>query len=139
LIGWGIIALISGPGTDWVGLASFPAAVVLVVLYRRFVQRRPAWGPEASRFPERGVGVARIRRRLVRAGIDPDRIGTHRLAARLQPRPAQPAAPLRETAGDPTESPAHYLGLLEELHDAGVLDDDEFRASRTRLLDRLRG
>jgi hypothetical protein len=41
-------------------------------------------------------------------------------------------------AGDPTENPAHYLGLLEELHDSGVLDDDEYGAARTRLLESLR-
>jgi hypothetical protein len=40
--------------------------------------------------------------------------------------------------GDPTENPAHYLGLLEELHDSGVLDDAEYTASRTRLLESLR-
>ncbi|MDX6456178.1 MAG: hypothetical protein QOD48_2285, partial [Gaiellaceae bacterium] len=28
--------------------------------------------------------------------------------------------------------------LLEELHDSGVLSDDEYTASRTRLLERLR-
>jgi hypothetical protein len=38
----------------------------------------------------------------------------------------------------PTENPAHYLGLLEELHDSGVLGDDEYTAARTRLLDSLR-
>jgi len=41
-------------------------------------------------------------------------------------------------ATDPTENPAHYLGLLEELHDAGVLEDDEFATARMRLLERLR-
>jgi len=39
---------------------------------------------------------------------------------------------------DPTENPAHYLGLLEELHDSGVLSDEEYDAARTRLLERLR-
>jgi len=42
-------------------------------------------------------------------------------------------------SGDhPTENPAHYLGLLEELHDSGVLGDDEYTAARTRLLESLR-
>ena len=42
-------------------------------------------------------------------------------------------------SGDtPTDNPAHYLGLLEELHDTGVLDDDEYTAARTRLLESLR-
>jgi hypothetical protein len=42
-------------------------------------------------------------------------------------------------SGDsPTDNPAHYLGLLEELHDTGVLDDEEYTAARTRLLESLR-
>jgi hypothetical protein len=41
-------------------------------------------------------------------------------------------------ADDPTENPAHFLQLLEELHDTGVLTDDEYSAARTRLLERLR-
>jgi hypothetical protein len=43
-----------------------------------------------------------------------------------------------DTGGDPTENPAHYLGLLEELHDSGVLEDEEYNAARTRLLESLR-
>ena len=39
---------------------------------------------------------------------------------------------------DPTENPAHFLGRLAELHDAGVLSDDEYEAARLRLLERLR-
>jgi hypothetical protein len=48
-----------------------------------------------------------------------------------------PAAPGR-AGDDPTENPAHYLQLLEELHDNGVLTDDEYDASRLRLLESLR-
>ena len=43
-----------------------------------------------------------------------------------------------DSAGPPTENPAHYLGLLEELHDSGVLDEAEYSAARTRLLESLR-
>jgi hypothetical protein len=52
----------------------------------------------------------------------------------------QPAEPTSRTRSgdDPTDNPAHYLGLLEELHDTGVLDDDEYTAARTRLLESLR-
>jgi hypothetical protein len=39
---------------------------------------------------------------------------------------------------DPTENPAHYLRLLDELHDNGVLESDEYQTARTRLLERLR-
>src|SRR5690349_24299741 len=78
MIGTGIVIAIEGrhtKDTSWVGIASFLAAVVLVVLYRRFVQKRPVWGKGALRFPERGVGVERYRERLRNSGIDPDQIG----------------------------------------------------------------
>jgi uncharacterized membrane protein YeaQ/YmgE (transglycosylase-associated protein family) len=136
LIGWGIVVASIGPDASWVAIASFLAATALVVVYRRFVQKRPLWGPEAYRFPERGFGVQTYRERLQRAGIDPDRIGApftgQPPGAAAVPRPG----PL--DAGEPTENPAHYLGLLEELHDAGVLREDEYRAARLRLLERLR-
>jgi hypothetical protein len=111
-----------------------------VVIYRRFVQRRPLWGKEAYRFPERGFGVEQYRERLKRAGIDPDQIGTQSFGS-LQARPMsqpQPTASHAASGDAPTENPAHFLGLLEELHDSGVLDDDEYTASRTRLLESLR-
>src|SRR5215212_9814211 len=38
---------------------SLIVAVALVVAYRRFVQHRPVWGPEALRFPRSGFGVDR--------------------------------------------------------------------------------
>ena len=58
------------------GIAGFLCAIVLVIGYRRFVQKRPLFGPEAYRFPERGLGVQAYRDRLQRSGIDPDRIGS---------------------------------------------------------------
>ncbi len=145
VIGWGIVVATIGPDASWVGIVSFLVAIALVVGYRRFVQRRPLWGPEAYRFPERGVGVQQYRERLERAGIDPDRIGTP--FAMAQPDAGEASGPgagpqaqsQRGQAEDPTENPAHFLRLLEELHDAGVLADDEFEASRLRLLERLRG
>jgi uncharacterized membrane protein YeaQ/YmgE (transglycosylase-associated protein family) len=141
LIGWGIVLAAVGPDPAWVGIAGFLAAIALVVLYRHFIQKRPLFGRDAYRFPERGFGVPEYRQRLQRAGIDPDQIGSP-----LAPPPAagQPgvapraARPAGEAAGDPTENPAHYLGLLEELHDTGVLADDEYQAARLRLLERLR-
>jgi hypothetical protein len=47
-------------------------------------------------------------------------------------------APAQTGADDPTENPAHYLRLLDELHDNGVLESDEYQTARTRLLERLR-
>ena len=140
-IGTGLVLGIGGRGAaSWSALASFGVAVVLVVIYRRFVQRRPLWGKGAYRFPERGFGVEQYRERLKRAGIDPDQIGTQPFGS-LQARPTvQPSLPTAHVrSGDaPTENPAHFLGLLEELHDSGVLDEAEYSAARTRLLESLR-
>jgi uncharacterized membrane protein YeaQ/YmgE (transglycosylase-associated protein family) len=135
LIGGAIAVAIVGRDASWVAIGGFLAAVVLVALYRKFVQKRPLWGPDAYRFPERGVGVPEYRERLHRAGIDPDALGNpfQPPVAQPQPRPAP-----HTQAGDPTENPAHYLGLIEELHDAHVLDEEEYETVRRRLLERLR-
>jgi uncharacterized membrane protein YeaQ/YmgE (transglycosylase-associated protein family) len=136
-IGYGIVYAIAGNDASWAGIASFIAAVGLVVIYRRFVQKRPLWGPDAHRFPDRGFGIATYRERLKRVGIDPDRIGSQPYGA-PQPMQMQPSSMRTADAGDPTENPAYYLGLLEELHDAGVLDDEQYGSARTRLLESLR-
>jgi len=140
-IGTGLVVGIGGrDAANWSVLASFFASVGLVVIYRRFVQKRPLWGKDAYRFPDRGFGVDQYRERLKRAGIDPDQIGIQGFGA-LQPRPTMqsPFATPHVPSGDhPTDNPAHYLGLLEELHDSGVLGDDEYTAARTRLLESLR-
>jgi uncharacterized membrane protein YeaQ/YmgE (transglycosylase-associated protein family) len=139
-IGTGIVVAIGGRhAASWSGIASFFAAVGLVVVYRRFIQKRPVWGKGAYRFPERGFGVEHYRERLKRAGIDPDQIGTQPFGTIPPGLPRSPVgtAHLRPS-DDPTDNPAHYLGLLEELHDTGVLDDDEYNGARTRLLESLR-
>ena len=141
LIGWGIVVAAVGPDPAWVGIAGFLCAIALVVGYRRFVQKRPLFGPEAYRFPERGLGVQEYRQRLQRSGIDPDRIGS---PFGTPPNPEASGVAVANAAArdaapdDPTENPAHYLGLLEELHDSGVLSDDEYTAAKTRLLESLR-
>jgi len=132
LIGWGIVVLAVGPDAAWVGIAGFLCAIALVVLYRHFVQKRPLFGPEAYRFPDRGLGVQEYRRRLHQAGIDPDQIRSPSGLA------VSTAAAREAEPDDPTENPAHYLGLLEELHDSHVLTDDEYAAARMRLLESLR-
>jgi hypothetical protein len=116
-----------------ISFAGFGVAILLVIGYRRFVQRRPVWGRDAYRFPQRGVGVDSYRERLQRAGIDPDRIG----AGAPVPGTTRPAVG-PTAAEEPTENPAHFLRLLDELHDSGVLTEDEYGAARTRLLERLR-
>jgi hypothetical protein len=143
LIGAGIVFAAVGKDPAWVGIAGFAVSIALVVGYRRFVQKRALWGPEAYRFPERGVGVEEYRERLQRAGIDPEAIGSQMAMALQQQQAARggaPAAPAaaREGGDDPTENPAYFLQRLEELHDSGVLSDDEYTASRTRLLESLR-
>ena len=138
LIGWGIVVAVAGPKAAWVGIAGFLCAIVLVIAYRRFVQKRPLFGPEAYRFPERGLGVKEYRQRLQQAGIDPNRIGSP-FGAPPNPEAsglAVAAAAARDAEpDDPTENPAHFLGLLEELHDSGVLSDEEYAAAKTRLLE----
>jgi uncharacterized membrane protein YeaQ/YmgE (transglycosylase-associated protein family) len=142
LIGAGIVLAVAGGDPAWIGIAGFFCSIALVLVYRRFVQKRAIWGPDAYRFPRRGIGVESYRERLQRAGIDPDTIGTE-IAAALNRRGAPAAAadgPSAPAAGgdDPTENPAHYLRLLDELHDNGVLESDEYQTARTRLLERLR-
>lgn len=143
LIGAGIVFAVVGKDPAWVGIAGFMVSIALVIGYRRFVQKRALWGPEAYRFPERGVGVEEYRERLQRAGIDPEAIGSQMAMALQQQQAARGGAPAaapaaREGGEEPTENPAHFLQLLEELHDSGVLSDDEYTASRTRLLESLR-
>ncbi len=55
-----------------VSFLSFGIAIALVASYRRFVQKRPIWGPGALVFPERGLGVEQQRTRLQKLGVDPD-------------------------------------------------------------------
>jgi len=133
-----VVAIGGRHALSWAGIASFFAAVGLVVIYRRFVQKRAVWGRDAYRFPERGIGVEQYRERLKRAGIDPDEIGSQPFGTLPQRMPLQPTGTHVHAGDAPTDNPAHYLGLLEELHDTGVLDDDEYTAARTRLLESLR-
>lgn len=136
LIGAGIVYAVAGTDPAWTGIAGFLASIALVLAYRRFVQRRAIWGADAYRFPERGLGVQQYRERLQRAGIDPDAVGSPFVPARAGGE-VSAAPPVTDTP-DASQNPAHYLGLLEELHDSGVLADEEYDAAKRRLLDRLR-
>src|SRR5438067_11071467 len=68
---WGggsIAAAIWGwKATTAVSFFGFGAAILLVIAYRRFYQGRPITGPEALKFPERGIGLDRFRDRQERA------------------------------------------------------------------------
>jgi uncharacterized membrane protein YeaQ/YmgE (transglycosylase-associated protein family) len=145
VVGGGIVILTLGQNPGAVGVASFAVSIALVVIYRRFVQKRALWGPEAYRFPKKGFGVEQYRERLHRAGIDPDKVMSPFVPTTMNATPTgnAPAAgagvPVAAgDGGDPTENPAYYLRLIEELHDNGVLNDAEYDSSRVRLLERLR-
>jgi uncharacterized membrane protein YeaQ/YmgE (transglycosylase-associated protein family) len=110
--GGGAIAIaIWGRGTQVVGLFSFLGAIVLVIAYRRFVQGRPLTGPEALKFPERGIGIDRFQDRR------------HKMEDLL-----------RQTQENRDASDADTnLRKLRDLHDAGVLTDEEFEAKKAQL------
>jgi uncharacterized membrane protein YeaQ/YmgE (transglycosylase-associated protein family) len=93
-----------------ISFLSFGVAMALVASYRRFVQRRPIFGPGALAFPERGLGVEQTRERLQKLGLDPNA---------LRPDPAKVER-------------ARLEAMLKELHRAGVLTDEE-------LADKLAG
>jgi len=95
-----------------VSFGSLFVAIGLVIAYRRFVQGRPVWGPEAMRFPRRGLGVEQYRERLRKLGVDPD---------------AQVPVPADMER-------ARLRAMVDELHRAGVLDDEE-REAKLRAVD----
>jgi uncharacterized membrane protein YeaQ/YmgE (transglycosylase-associated protein family)/SOS response regulatory protein OraA/RecX len=143
LIGAGIVFAAVGNDPAWFGITGFLISILLVIGYRRLVQKRAVWGPDAYRFPKKGIGVEEYRQRLERAGIDPEAIGSQiALALEQRQHPDQehtdPDVQQRPPADDPTDNPSHYLTLLEELHDSGVLNDEEYAAAKGRLIERLR-
>jgi uncharacterized membrane protein YeaQ/YmgE (transglycosylase-associated protein family) len=71
-VGFGVDSATNGHHAELASLAAFFTAVSCVAAYRKLVQKRPLWGPEALRFPRRGIGVREYRERLQRAGVDPD-------------------------------------------------------------------
>ncbi len=100
-----------------ISFVSFGVAIVLVAAYRHFVQRRPIFGPGALRFPERGIGVEQYRARLKKVGIDPEA---------LTPDPRR-------------IEHARLLQALQELHRAGILDDEELEAKTAAVEERQSG
>ena len=102
---------ISNDNAYVISILSFTVAIGLVASYRRFVQRRPIFGPGARAFPKTGLGSDQQRERLRKLGIDPDR---------LAPDPKQLDRLRLEAA-------------LTELHRAGLLDDDELAQKRAQL------
>jgi uncharacterized membrane protein YeaQ/YmgE (transglycosylase-associated protein family) len=119
-IGGGISALLIKPGSTidggeyfWILLASVAAAAGLVAAYRRFVQGRPISGPEARRFPTRGVGVARLRQRLTAMGVPVDRLGS---------------------SPGTTGTRAQRLAELDELYERGEIPEEQYLERRKQVL-----
>ena len=113
IIGAVVGKAISNDNAYVISLLSFVVAIALVASYRRFVQRRPVFGPGSRAFPRIGLGVEQQRKRLKSLGIDPDV---------MAPDPKQLERARLEAA-------------LQELHRAGLLDDDELAEKRARLED----
>jgi uncharacterized membrane protein YeaQ/YmgE (transglycosylase-associated protein family) len=96
-----------------ISFLSFGVAMALVAVYRRYVQKRPIFGPGALAFPERGIGVEQTRERLQKLGVDPNA---------LRPDPAK-------------VQHARLEAMLNELHRAGVLTDEELADKLASLHD----
>jgi hypothetical protein len=85
-----------------------------VIAYRRFVQKRPLTGPEAMKFPERGIGIDRFQDRR---------------------RKMEDLLQQAQGARDASDTDAN-LRKLTELHEAGLLTDEEFEAKKAQLQSR---
>jgi uncharacterized membrane protein YeaQ/YmgE (transglycosylase-associated protein family) len=110
-VGGAIAIGIWGRGTQAIGLFSFLGAVLLVVGYRRVVQKRPLTGPDALKFPERGIGIDKFQER---------RSKMEDLLRRSQVAHVEAS----------TDS---NLQKLSDLHEAGILTDEEFEAKKVQL------
>ena len=113
--GGAIAIAIWGRGTQAIGLLSFLGAVLLVVAYRRFVQKRPLTGPDALKFPERGIGIDKLQER---------RTKREDLVRQAQ---GQAQGARAESGADSN------LRKLSDLHDAGILTDEEYEAKKAQL------
>jgi uncharacterized membrane protein YeaQ/YmgE (transglycosylase-associated protein family) len=100
-----------GKETQGIGIFSFVGAVLLVVGYRRFVQKRPIVGPEAFAFPEKGIGIDRFQERR----------------QKMEDLLRQTQAEQGRTNTDSN------LQKLKDLHEAGLLTDEEFEAKKAQL------
>jgi uncharacterized membrane protein YeaQ/YmgE (transglycosylase-associated protein family) len=111
-VGGGAIAIaIWGRGTSAVGLFAFLGAIALVIAYRRFVQGRPLTGPDALKFPEKGIGIDRMQDRR---------------------RKMEDLLHQAQQAQSPPDADSN-LRKLNDLHDAGILSDEEFEAKKAQL------
>ena len=111
------------------------AAILILALYRRFVQKRPLFGPGAQSFPSRGLGIERMRARLKQLGIDPDRLtgGQGRTGQRRtgQGRTNKSRTPNRSNSN--AEDVADKLEKLREQRDDGTITVEQYDEARERL------
>jgi uncharacterized membrane protein YeaQ/YmgE (transglycosylase-associated protein family) len=118
-IGGGAIGYaIFGRSAYGVNTAGFIFAIVLVIAYRRFYQHRPVTGPDAFKFPERGIGIERFRERREKL---------------LQTMRQQQHAQSQQRVNEVNDQ----IRKLAELHDEGVLTDEEFEAKKRELLSQI--
>jgi uncharacterized membrane protein YeaQ/YmgE (transglycosylase-associated protein family) len=109
--GGGLAIAMWGKGTQGIGIFSFLGAVLLVVGYRRFVQKRPLVGPQALAFPEKGIGIERYQERR----------------QKMEDMLRQAQSEQVRTSADSN------LQKLRDLHEAGILTDEEFEAKKAQL------
>jgi uncharacterized membrane protein YeaQ/YmgE (transglycosylase-associated protein family) len=111
LAGGALAIGIWGQGNQGIGVFAFIGAVLLVVAYRRFVQKRPIYGPGALKFPERGFGIERFQERR------------QKMEDLMRQAQAEQAQASTET----------NLQKLRDLHAAGILTDEEFEEKKAGL------
>jgi uncharacterized membrane protein YeaQ/YmgE (transglycosylase-associated protein family) len=112
------VAVWGRKATSEASLLGFGIAILLVVAYRRFYQRRPVVGPDALKFPERGIGIERFRERREKV-----------LHSIRQQQHAQSQQRVNEVNDQ--------IRKLAELHDEGVLTDEEFETKKRELLSQI--
>ena len=113
--GGAIAIAIWGRGTQAIGLLSFLGAVLLVVAYRRFVQKRPLTGPDALKFPDRGIGIDKFHERR------------NKVEELMRKAQGQALGARADSAADSN------LRKLSDLHEAGILTDEEYETKKAQL------
>src|SRR5919109_3560735 len=112
------VAVWGRKATSEASLLGFGIAILLVVAYRRFYQGRPVVGPDALKFPERGIGIERFRERREKV-----------LHALRQQQHAQS----QQRVNDINDQ----IRKLSDLRDDGVLTDEEFETKKRELLSQI--
>lgn len=137
VVGGAIAAAVWNHDPYAVSIGSFVCAVLLVIAYRRFVQKRPITGPKALRYPDRGIGVPEYRERLKRVGIDPDTLPFGQPPQQQGEQEPGPQALRDEPSAEAVLTPderTEALRRLAEQRDAGELTAEEYRERRRRLV-----